>query len=280
MFRDLIVPCVAGEAPEDALLAAVALAGMGEDGGQVTAVVNASAVAPVSTAWDYFPAGVFQSLRDAADAAAARLGERVESVLASHPVASRVRQAGSPWLTPVEVAVTWGRVADVNVLGALRKRLPDVERALFAGLLFETGRPLLWVPAGARWPGKGARAMVAWRPGASASRALHDALPLLRHAAEVELVMVEPKVGAIADSAMPGADVAAHLARHDLRVDVVTLPREGQGTGEALLRRARETGAGWIACGGFGHSRLRELVLGGVTRHLYGHATLPVLFSH
>lgn len=278
MFRDLVVPCVAGEAPEDALLAAVALAGPG--GGHVTALVNASAVAPISTAWDYFPAGVFQSLREAADVAASRLGERVESVLASHSVASSVRQAGSPWLTPVEVAVTWGRVADVNVLGALRKPLPDVERALFAGLLFETGRPLVWVPTDARWPGKGARAMVAWRPGASASRALHDALPLLRDAAAVDVVMVEPKVGATADSAMPGADVGAHLARHDLKVEVVTLPREGQGTGEALLRYARETGAGWMACGGFGHSRMRETVLGGVTRHLREHATLPVLFSH
>lgn len=278
MFRDLVVPCVAGEAPEDALLAAVALAGPG--GGHVTALVNASAVAPISTAWDYFPAGVFQSLREAADVAASRLGERVESVLASHSVASSVRQAGSPWLTPVEVAVTWGRVADVNVLGALRKPLPDVERALFAGLLFETGRPLMWVPARARWPGKGARAMVAWRPGASASRALHDALPLLRDAAAVDVVMVEPKVGATADSAMPGADVGAHLARHDLKVEVVTLPREGQGTGEALLRYARETGAAWMACGGFGHSRIRETVLGGVTRHLREHATLPVLFSH
>lgn len=278
MFRDLVVPCVAGEAPEDALLAAVALAGPGNV--HVTALVNASAVAPISTAWDYFPTGVFQSLREAADTAASRLGDRVAAVLSSQPVATSVRQAGSPWLTPVEVAVTWGRVADLNVLGALRKRLPDVERALFAGLLLETGRPLLWVPAGARWPGEGARAMVAWRPGASASRALHDALPLLRQASTVEVVVVEPKVGATGDSAMPGADVAAHLARHDLEVEVVTLPREGQGTGEALLRHARETGAGWMACGGFGHSRLREVVLGGVTRHLHEHATLPVLFSH
>jgi nucleotide-binding universal stress UspA family protein len=278
MFRDLMVPCVAGEAPEDALLAAVAIAG--QDAGHVTALVNASAVAPISTAWDYFPPGIYQSLRDAAGTAAERLGERVEAVLSSNAVATSVRRADAPWLTPVEVAVTWGRVADLNVLGALRKRLPDVERALFAGMLLETGRPLLWVPGGARWPGEGARAMVAWRPGASASRALHDALPLLRMASAVDVVLVEPRPGATADSALPGGDVAAHLAHHDLEVEVVTLPREGQGTGEALLRYARETGAGWIACGGFGHSRLRELVLGGVTRHLHGHATLPVLFSH
>lgn len=278
MYRDLLVPCVAGEAPEDALLAAVSLAGPGD--GHVTALVNASAVAPISTAWDYFPPGIYQSLRDAAESAAARLGERVEAVLSSHRVASGVVRAGSPWLTPVEVAVAWGRVADINILGALRKRLPDIERALFAGLLFETGRPLLWVPTAARWPGEGARAMVAWRPGASASRALHDGLPLLRRASVVEVVMVEPKVGGTADAVMPGADVATHLARHGIKVEVVSLPREGQGTGEALLRRAREAGADWIVCGGFGHSRMRELVFGGVTRHLHEHATLPVLFSH
>jgi nucleotide-binding universal stress UspA family protein len=278
MIRDLLVPCVAGEVPEDALLAAAALAVAAD--GQVTALVNASVVLPVSTAWDYFPPGMHQTLRDAADAAAERLAGRVETLLSAHAARTRVVRAGAHWLTPIEVAVVYARVADLAVLCPLRRRLPDLERALFAGLLFETGRPVLWVPAGARWRKTPDRVLVAWRPGAPASRAVNDALPLLRTASRVDVVTVEPRVGGTADSALPGADVAAHLARHEVRVEVAAVAREGQGTGEALLRRARETGADLVVCGGFGHARLREQVFGGVTRHLHEHAPVPVFFSH
>src|SRR3546814_13298606 len=68
---------------------------------------------------------------------------------------------------------------------------------------------------------------------------------------------------------MPGADIAEHLARHGLRVEVVSLPREGVTAGVAILRHAREVGAQLVVAGGYGHSRMRQLVFGGVTRHLF-----------
>src|SRR3546814_4003044 len=73
--------------------------------------------------------------------------------------------------------------------------------------------------------------VVAWRPSQESSRALHDALPLLRRAAAVQLVMVDPRVGETSHGELPGADIAEHLARHGLRVEVVSLPREGVTAG-------------------------------------------------
>ena len=107
-----------------------------------------------------------------------------------------------------------------------------------------------------------------------------DALPLLLRARSVELVIVDPRVGEIRHGELPGADIAAHLARHGLRVEVASLPREGASAGEAILRRAREVGAQLLVAGGYGHSRAREQVFGGVTRRLFEHAEVPVLFSH
>ncbi|HSM10876.1 MAG TPA: universal stress protein, partial [Lysobacter sp.] len=70
------------------------------------------------------------------------------------------------------------------------------------------------------------------------------------------------------------------LSRHGLSVNVTSIPREGQATGEAILRFASLTGAQLIVAGGFGHSRARQMVFGGVTRSLFQHSTVPVLLSH
>src|SRR3546814_14928039 len=92
--------------------------------------------------------------------------------------------------------------------------------------------------------------VVAWRPSQESSRALHDALPLLRRAAAVQLVMVDPRVGETSHGELPGADIAGHLARHGLRVEQVSLPREGVTAGVASLGLARDGGATIVAGGG------------------------------
>src|SRR3546814_14574015 len=92
--------------------------------------------------------------------------------------------------------------------------------------------------------------------------------------------MVDPRVGETSHGELPGADIAEHLARHGLRVEVVSRPREGVTAGVAILRHAREVGAQLVVAGGYGHSRMRQLVFGGVTRHLFEQADVPVLFSH
>jgi len=278
MFKDLLVPVVLGEVSRDAFDVACAIAA--HDGGRVTGLVALSVVTPVVGAMNYFPEAVYDSLRDAVLEASERLREQVDACLARSDVAWESRVAESIWLTSPESAVLHAHYADLVVLGRAADATVDAERAVFSSLLLDSGRPLLVVPRGARWPSKLGKAVVAWRPSQEASRALHDALPLLRRAASVELVMVDPRVGETSHGELPGADMAEHLARHGLKVEVVSLPREGASAGVAILRRAREAGADLVVAGGYGHSRMRQLVFGGVTRHLFEQADMPVLFSH
>ena len=92
--------------------------------------------------------------------------------------------------------------------------------------------------------------------------------------------MIDPAVGESAHGGEPGADIAAHLARHGLRVEVTVRPSMNFSVAYALLDHARTVGADLLVAGGYGHSRLREAVLGGSTRELLETAHLPVLFSH
>lgn len=86
-------------------------------------------------------------------------------------------------------------------------------------------------------------AVVAWQPGREATRALHDALPLLRNAATVDVVMIDPVIGESRHREQPGADIATHLIRHGLRVNIVVHAREGETVAMALMRHAVESGA-------------------------------------
>jgi nucleotide-binding universal stress UspA family protein len=153
-------------------------------------------------------------------------------------------------------------------------------RRLFGALLFGSGRPVLVVPPrGAfAWPIR--RAMVAWMPTREATRALHDALPLLEEGAAVDVVAVDPDRGDYGHGDWPGADIGAHLARHGFRVESTTLPRQDKTVAGVLLQHAVERGAQLLVAGGFGHTRFREWVLGGATGELLGATQVPILFSH
>lgn len=182
--------------------------------------------------------------------------------------------------TPKVVALH-ARYADLVVLGqpqpggAAPLAGPVLEEALFGA-----GRPLLVVPYAGRFDGIGREVLVGWNASAQASRALHDALPLLEGAARTTILAVNPRRGPDGHGAEPGADIARHLARHGLHVVAEHLVAPEITEADTLLNRAAELGADLLVLGGYGHSRLRELVLGGVTRRLLREMTVPVLLSH
>ena len=121
--------------------------------------------------------------------------------------------------------------------------------------------------------------LAAWDGSAPAARALGDALPLLRRAERVSLAVVDPERlgGRVGEQA--GADIAAHLARHGVKVEVQALPSGRLATADVLLDFAADTGADLLVMGGYGHSRLRELAFGGTTRDVLGRMTVPVLLA-
>ncbi|WP_075221415.1 universal stress protein [Acuticoccus yangtzensis] len=146
--------------------------------------------------------------------------------------------------------------------------------------LFASGRPVLIVPPGASFAGIGSRVVIAWDPGAEATRAAHDAITLMAGAEEVRVVVVDPRVGPGAHGEEPGSGLATSLARHGLPVTVDSIPSAGLSVADAIKRQAAAASADLIVSGAYGHSRLTEIILGGVTRDLLAGCDRPLLMAH
>lgn len=173
------------------------------------------------------------------------------------------------------------RYADLVVAG---QASPDDAQpsatVILEAVLFDSGRPVLVVPYAGSFPTLGQRVLVGWNASAQAARAVHDALPLMEGAGSVVVSAVNPRRGIDAHGDIPGADIATHLARHGLKVEVEHSLAPEIGAGDLLLNRASEISADLLVIGAYGHSRLRETILGGVTRTLLRQMTIPVLMAH
>jgi nucleotide-binding universal stress UspA family protein len=174
-----------------------------------------------------------------------------------------------------------GRLArrfDMVVVGQAEgdKAMPD--EVVDEGVLFESGRPVIFVPYIQKIGLKIDRVMVCWDGSRAATRAVADSIPLLQKAKMVEIVLVTTK-GFKADEA-PGVDLAKHLARHGLDVNLKRITSPEIDVASTILSYAADSSADMIVMGGYGHSRLREFVLGGVTRSILETMTVPAFMSH
>ncbi|UNK49826.1 universal stress protein [Lysobacter sp. S4-A87] len=276
MYRDILLPCFFGGLHMPALQAARALAVARN--ARLVALAGVSIVAPVPSAWAYYPAGVYATMHESAEATTLALVKTIGEQLAHGDGASDVIQSEQYWLTPAEQAIAHAYCADVTVLG-IERRFQAHEDRLFAGLMMESGRPLLLVPAQST-ADSFRRILVAWKPSREAARALHDALPVLEQAESVDLLMVEGSFRSPPMHNAGGAEIALHLRHHGIEVNPVRRNDAGTSTGLAIVDYAKEMRADMIVVGGYGRSRASEIVFGGVTQTLLRHATTPVLFSH
>ncbi len=187
--------------------------------------------------------------------------------------------AASMMLVPLgqagEAAAREARYRDIAVLPWSQAQAATADLA--QAVVFGAGRPAILVPAGAVPPAFG-HVAVAWDGSQAAARALGDALPLLASGARVEvLTLGNDKPSATGDLA---GRLAAALSARGLRAEVADLRRDGRTVGVALQEAAGAAGAGLLVMGGFGHSRLREFILGGATAGVMADLRLPVLMSH
>lgn len=169
------------------------------------------------------------------------------------------------------------RYADLTVMAQSTPEMRGTaDEDLADDLIMTSGRPVLVVPYIGAPDSIGRTVLIGWNASREAARAVADAMPLLRRAETVEILAVEPQ--GMGD--VPGADLAAHLARHGVKAEANATRGLDIDVGDVLLNRAAEIGADLVVMGGYGHSRMRELVLGGATRHILEHMTVPVLLSH
>ena len=174
----------------------------------------------------------------------------------------------------------FGRIArrfDLSIVGQSQRDYGAAEELMIEGALFESGRPVIVVPYIQKQALSLERVMVCWDGGRTAARAIADALPLLVRAKSVEVVVVtEPRKSSEVDD----TQMAEHLGRHGVPAVVKRVTRGDIDVQSAILSHAADISADFIVMGGYGHSRLREFIWGGVTRNMLGAMTVPVLMSH
>jgi len=176
----------------------------------------------------------------------------------------------------VETLIDQALLADVVVLSQ-----PSTSRhgrppaAIVGDVVLYARCPVLMVPQGQQQFDLAGPAVVAWNGSAESAHALRLALPVLTHAAGVHIVEVSDEAARV-----PASEAAQWLSRHGIAADVHDWPAKGRRISVALLHAASELGAAFMVMGAYGHSRLRETVLGGVTRELIASATVPLLMAH
>lgn len=279
MFKDLLVPLTGTPGDEAALDFAVAMAR--REQARVAALAVTSLWLPADSPWGIGPSEIFAGLQSEARERSEQLAEAARQRLRPSGVDWEVRIAETRQIPSHDIAAMHARYVDLVVLTAASGGdAQDWVQRFFADALMDSGRPVMVVPPQYTSDAAPTEALIAWQPGREASRAVHDALPLLRACRSVTVLCVDPQVDDLAHGEEPGADVGAHLARHGRDVRVMTQQALGESTGEVILRQVLEVGADLLVAGGYSRSRWRELILGGVTRTLFEQSPVPVLFSH
>ncbi|NZA27841.1 universal stress protein [Luteimonas sp. SJ-92] len=279
MYRDIVLPITGSPGDRDAIAFAVDFAR--DLGAHLTVLemvhLPTPPVGPFGAVPDLAIGQLYERLRAQGELNVARYGAQLERAGVRHEVRLVESLFLGPERSASQVAHHYGLVVLAGPHGDTVEGVPA--HRYFGELLLQSGRPVLVVPPGCATRMPARRVLLAWRPRREAARAMHDAMPLLAQAERVDVVVVdadEARDGGL----QSGADVAHHLARYDIDANAVELPSGGRTVSSVLLEHARQMPAQLIVAGGYGHSRTREWVMGGVTRELLISAPVPVLFSH
>lgn len=203
-----------------------------------------------------------------ADAIAARLG--------ASPVPVGVEAQYIDRGTVATLAARFARYADLTLIPAGS----DVQSPVLDGALFESGRPVLLLTGGETAFPEPRTVMIAWDASVQASKAVRDAICVLKTAETVHAVLIDPVPSFDGHGPEPGMDLAIYLGRHGISTEVHRLPKEGKDVGETLRRAAADLGADLVVMGAYGHSRLRELLFGGATTSMVKSPTVAIFMAH
>jgi len=208
---------------------------------------------------------------------AVTVGERFEKMLLNESLLGKWHMA----IGLTEPFVTrWAHCTDLVILG---QRIPDHDTGLYhpEDVILSCSRPVLVVPYAGRRPDRlGENVLVAWNGSREAGRAVQDALPFMSASSAVTVLLVDPD-DELADVER-AQDLVAHLARHGLnaRMQVIRHDLATLAVSDTILTQVAELDADLLVMGAYSHSRLREIILGGVTRDILRDMNVPVLMAH
>lgn len=275
MIKDLVVSLTVGTDRDPAAQFAISIAAAFE--AHVAGIAFAYDPVITPTVMNGLSAGWVDAQRSENRAAAEKAVDRFEALAKREGLAVEHRIIEASF---GGAANLFGRIArrfDLAVAGQMdpERMLPD--DLLVEAALFESGRPIVVVPYIQKEGLKLDHVLVCWDGSRNAARAVADSLPFLLRGKKIEIVMVAS--GGKADE-LPGADLGEHLARHNLNVEVKRLVAVDVDVSNVILSYAADCAADFIVMGGYGHSRLREFILGGATRGILQSMTVPVLMAH
>jgi nucleotide-binding universal stress UspA family protein len=215
--------------------------------------------------------------------------EQAKSDAAAEAIAAAAREACTRQGVAHEIVVERGMVSDVPYIAVEYARVRDLtlvpldgdaglQRFVAEAIVFGSGRPVMVLPAGVPAPATIGAALVAWDYSRAAARAVADALPLLKTARDVRVLTIvnEKDLG----TRRSGAELARHLAHHDVRARLEDVDAAGRAAADVIEAAARSEPTDLLVIGAFGHSRLRDFVLGGVTKAMLAAPPVPLLLTH
>ena len=202
---------------------------------------------------------------------------RFEAGVKKASVASETRQLDATFGGAATLFAQVARRFDISVVAQAQREQGATDELIIEGALFESGRPVIVVPYIQKSGLTLERVLACWDGGRTAARAIADAMPFLERAKAVDLVIVAEERK---NDEITGVRMSEHLTRHGVAVSVKRIAKGDLAVQDVILSYAADSGADFMVMGGYGHSRLREFILGGVTRGILNSMTVPVLMSH
>jgi nucleotide-binding universal stress UspA family protein len=216
------------------------------------------------------PPDIIESLRIANEKAAEAAVARFDEASRRSALSAEARMVDAPVASAPGLFAGIARRFDLSVIAQPQPEKPALDRLIVEAAFI--------VPYIQRAGLKFDRVLVAWDGSRSAARAIADAMPFLMRATAIEIVIVASE--AVKSDEIPGADIARHLAHHGVKAEVNRIVSTETDVASTILSRAADASADLLVMGGYGHSRLREFVLGGATRGILNSMTVPTLMSH
>ena len=223
---------------------------------------------------------IFTDLADAYSRTAEACKAAFESATEGEDFVAEWRQSESGGSPVAETATEVARTADLVICGQPEPERDDFATIIMEQLILESGRPVLIIPSVGEIKSIGEIPVVAWNGSKQAARAAFDAVPLLKDAKLTTLLEVATSGGDNQLAEMIAGDMCTALDRHGVTCEISRTIAPDISVGDELLSRLADKSADLLVMGGYGHSRMREFVLGGATRHILRHMTVPVLMAH
>ena len=275
MIKDILLNLSADSQQDVAIDYAVSLANAFD--ARVTGVAFAYEKMPTGFLGDERWVGSVEQLHKEADEAAQASVARFENAARSAGITMETRRIETTFSGTADEFGRMARRYDLSVVRQARPGTGTSDHLIVEAALFDSGRPVLIVPRAHKGAASFNRIALCWDGSRAAARAAADAFPFLRFAKAIEIVTVENQT---TDNEIPGADLVDHLMQHGLAAEARRIAVSGVDVPSRIISYAADASTNLLVMGAYGHSRLREFVLGGATRGVLAGMLVPTLMSH